>query len=614
MSSLTWSAHSVPTGGPQVQDQLSDWLSGDGTDFLAQRAKVPVTPLWYHAVEDGGDPKGSAITAPDPLQPYRSLVPLPLTEQQFPTPQVAGSAAMAPVGPQPDVLVLVIDNAISLTQERFRLAMDQTRVQAAWIMDADWADARVPFGRLWQKPEIDSVLAAHKDDHDAVLRELGQGPSQVPALPLNWVNTAHGTQIADLAAGYAMGDPEGSRVGLLTVQLPQMVYWDACGATLGFFAVTGLERMLELARTHYPGVPVVTTFSYSITGGPHDGSHYVEAQFDAVIDAHLAAGGAAVFPLIPAGNSYDDQRHARAPIASGTTLAWRLPPGDRSTNVLEIWVPEGETAHVTVTAPDGQTFKRKTGIWALKRSGQVIGRLAFEAANGGGQRRILLVLAPTDTLALTGRVPAPSGLWTVKVEGTSLRRFRAWIHRDDQDFGFAPAEPQSYFQEAAYEAHLRHRRPGRRETTVPDRDLSPIRRSGSLSGFAGGLRSLTVAGAFARDGMLVRYSSAADYSSGFTRPAPMLSAASDVSRFKPGLTSAGNRSGGRRWRSGTSAAVPVVARWITRQLLAGLSASAVVEASPAQIGGDPDLAQAVFERQGLGHLHALPLPGINGMR
>jgi hypothetical protein len=614
MSNLSWGAYAVPPGAPQVQDQLTDWLSGEGFDFLTQRSKSPVPPLWCHAVEEGGDPKGSAITAPDPATNYRSLVPLPLTTTQFPTPSVAATPALAPVGDLPDVLVLVVDNAISLSQERFRLVFDQTRVQAAWIMDADWSDARVPFGRLWQKPDIDSVLAKHADDHDAILREMGQGPSQVPALPLNWANTAHGTQIADLAAGYAMGDPEGAKVGLLTVQLPQMVYWDACGATLGFFAVTGLDWMLALARAHYPGVPIVTTFSYSITGGPHDGSHYVESQLDAVIDAHLAAGGAPAFPLVPAGNSYDDQRHARAPIAASAVLDWRLPPGDRSSNILEIWVPEGESVQITVTAPDGKTFKRKTGIWSLKRAGEVIGRLAFEAPNGGGQRRILLILAPTDTLALTGRKPAPSGLWKIKIKGSSAQRFRAWIHRDDQDFGFAPAEPQSYFQDAAYEAHLRHRRPSRRETTVPDRDLSPIKRSGSLSGFSGGQRSLTVAGAFGRDGSLVRYSSAGDYSEGFTRPAPMLSAVSDVSGVKPGLTSAGNRSGGRRWRSGTSAAVPVVARWITRQLLAGLSASAVVEASAAHFGSDPDMAHAVFERQGLGHLHSQPLPGVNVLR
>lgn len=614
MSPLAWSAHSVPSGTPTVVDQLTDWLSGEGFDFLAKRAKVPVPALWYHAVEKTGDPRGFATTAPDPAETYRSLTPLPMTAAEFPSPIAPPIPASAPSGPVPDVLVLVIDNAISLAHERFRADTGQSRVQAGWIMDADWSDARVPFGRLWQKAEIDPLLATHGDDFDAILRAMGQGPSQVPALPLSWANTAHGTQIADLAAGYAMDDPDGAKVGMLTVQLPQMVYWDACGSALGFFAISGLDWMLEFARTHFPGVPVVTTFSYSITGGPHDGSHYIEDQLDAVIDAHLTAGGAPVFPLIPAGNSYDDQRHARAPIASGVTLDWRLPPGDRSTNVLEIWIPDTEKAEITVTAPDGTSFKRKTGIWSLKRGGDVIGRLAFEKPNGGGQKRILLVLAPTDTMTVAARVQAPSGVWKIKIDGTSPRRFRAWIHRDDQDFGFAPAEPQSYFEEAEYEARMRHRPPGRRETTVPDRNLSPIKRSGSVSGFSGGRRSLTVAGAFGRDSRLVRYSSAADYSEGFTRPAPMLSAVSDVSGMKPGLTSAGNRSGGRRWRSGTSAAVPVVARWITRQLLAGMSASAVVQASAAHFGSDPDLAAAVFEREGLGHLHSHPLPGINGRR
>lgn len=622
MSALSWVAQAAAAGQPAIRDQLTAWLCTHGLDFLTHKQKRAAAPEWWFAVEQGGPARGGPVHGLDPAADYRMAVPLPLTGAQFPTPLAAEAPDLPVSGDAPDVLVLVIDNAISLAHERFRASADSTRVQAAWMMDADWQDGRVPFGRFWQKSEIDSEIVTHGDDFDALLRAFGQSPSQAPGLPLAWGNTAHGTQIADLAAGYAPDDADGARVGLMAVQLPAMVYWDAVGATVGYFAIAGLRRMLAHARTQFPGVPVVVTFAYSITGGPHDGTHYVEAQLDEAVDEHLAAGGAQVFPVIPAGNSYDDQRHARGPLDAATDLTWRLPPGDRSTNVVEIWVPDAADTSLQVTAPDGSQFSANAGIWDLQRNGDVIGRLAFEEGTGTGQRRILLILGPTDTTtvrdALTGlpkqRAALPHGAWQLQVSGSTPGTFRAWIHRDDQDFGFQPFEPQSRFEDAAYEAHQRHRAKSAPGTTVPDGEVSPIKRSGSVSGFAGSRRALTIAGARARDRRLSKYSSAADYSDGIGHIAPLISAVSDVSLFKPGLTSAGNRSGGKRWRSGTSAAVPVVARWLCRQLLQGGVADVVTGAAAGHFSLDPDLAEALFERHGLGHLDSTPLPGINPMR
>ncbi|UWQ90554.1 hypothetical protein K3727_17575 [Rhodobacteraceae bacterium M382] len=625
MTTLTWQARPVPrsaAGHPQIRHRLAEWLCGDGLDFLMHKQKHAAAPEWWFAVREGGPTLGAAEHGLDPDQTYRLAAPLPLGQAQFPVPVAAQAPDLPMAGAQPEVLVLVIDNAISLGHERFRSGPASSRIHAAWIMDAEWQDGRVPFGRMWQKSEIDAQLTTHGDDFDALLRSFGQAPSQAPGLPLAWGNTAHGTQIADLAAGYAAGDPDGAAVGIMAVQLPSMVYWDAVGATVGFFAIQGLRRMLAHARTQFPGVPVVVTFAYSITGGPHDGTHYVESQLDAAVEAHLAEGGAPVFPIIPAGNSYDDQRHARGQLDVGTDLSWRLPPGDRSSNVLEIWVPDGADPTVAITLPDGSAFSADAGIWDLQRDGDVIGRLAFEDSFGTGQRRILLILAPTDTTvvrdATTGvakhRAPAPAGAWGLRISGSTPQTVRAWIHRDDQDFGFQPFEPQSYLEDAAYEALRRHRPKGQGETTVPDGDVSPIKRSGTISGFAGSRRALTVAGARARDRRLSKYSSAADYSGGIGHIAPLVSAVSDVSIVKPGLTSASNRSGGKRWRSGTSAAVPVVARWLSRQLRSGGLPSVMTEAAEGHFSLDPDLVQALFERQGLGHLNSFPLPGINPMR
>ena len=665
---------------PFVKDVLCRWALGPGLPSLLRQQKFP-TPITHFVAVGGkvsradGSPlftdgkllsTDSVTTLLSPLAPASQvaesdkldfLMPAPLTGDQIVESETARRESKTKIDSEridpsnrrrPKALLLVIDNSISLAHPNFRIGQDKSRIEAAWMMDAiprtgQDPDAEAPFGRFWQRGQIEQKLAEHGDDFDALLRAFGQDPAASPALPLGFANTAHGTQIADLAAGIGPldDDLDPEEVRLLTVQLPSLVYWDTAGAMLGFFAIAGLKRMLDYAYStpDLRDVPIVVAFSYAITGGPHDGSHYIERLIAEVIDAHRKRGGARVYPLLPAGNSYDDRRHARGKLVDGHTLTWQIPPGDRSPNFLEIWVPmdAGEVT-VTLTAPDGADIAADGGTADLKSGDTTIARIDHEGGFAGDLRRILVVVGPTttETLFNPGELPdpistlgqpfratfgdpldgvrSPPGAWKVTIYGTSEEVFRAWIHRDDFATGFMGQEPQSYLIDPIYEDKLDERPPGTQSTTVPDDADSRVKRSGTLSGIAGGRRTLVVGAHRARDGILARYSAAADYGPPMSKLAPAMTAPADTSVIRPGLIAAGNRSGGKRARSGTSAGVPIIARWLLRQICGGNT----VHLPPFDLCGVPPLpdwpGKAELERSGTGPLRLRPLPGVNTMR
>ncbi|MEL6167843.1 MAG: hypothetical protein AAFR35_04080 [Pseudomonadota bacterium] len=651
---MSWQA--TVHGPLRILDPVSGWFFNGRRQAALNRRFTSLRPITHYIVAGGANdgtsgtemfagasimPTEAAIdTLPAPsdgsLRPeaeFAFLMPIPLGPDEIGTAAAADLAAdaLTPAPRQPKAIVLVVDNAISVGHERFRKADGTSRVEGHWVMDARHGTGDpVPFGRFFDKAAIDGLISEHGDDVDGVLAAMGQAPAETMALPIAWSNTAHGTQIADLAAGLSPDDAKANDIALLTAQLPTLVYWAGTGDTMGYFVIAALQQMLRYARARFPGVPVVATLSYSIAGGPHNGTHYIERAMDRVLDDHAMADGAGpVIPILPAGNTYDGQRHARARIDAGTELLWRILPGDRSPNVLEIWVPSDAAATVEVTTPSGASTVADTAGKDLIHNGETVARAIDEGLAYGDLRRISVIVGPTDTAGFVASDPvpgedrsgldpalgfaaAPVGTWRVTISGSDPRLFQAWIHRDDQDFGFQAVEPQSYLDDPIYEAQLKNRPAGQPETTVPDLDTCMIKRSGSLSGMAGSRSTWIVAAARMRDGRLAKYSSAANYAQGIRKFAPLLSTAADVSIVRPGQLAASNRYGTRRWRSGTSAAVPVLARQLAMKIADGADAAAL--AANPEAAARPDSLVAVLERDGYGYLATQPIAGANAFR
>ncbi|MEO1688474.1 MAG: hypothetical protein AAFU61_11275, partial [Pseudomonadota bacterium] len=184
-------------------------------------------------------------------------------------------------------------------------------------------------------------------------------------------------------------------------------------------------------------------------------------------------------------------------------------------------------------------------------------------------QRLVLAVAPTDASAASSpRLPAPCGVWRVRVSASlpDNGAILAWIQREDQTVGLVQRGRPSYFEDPAYARFDALGRPGQ-----DDAPTATVRRHGTINGAAEG-RQAVVAGAYRlSDGRPTDYSAASDPTDHFgattqaggrkkrVRPAVLMPV--DRSRALPGLLTATQTGGGGRL-SGTSAAAPLAARWL----------------------------------------------------
>lgn len=505
------------------------------------------------------------------------------------------------IDPAKAVIVAAIDDAINIVHERFRLPGGGTRIDFAWHQDGRARETTdPPFGREWTRAEIDSAVEASGGDEDAALRSLQL--IDFSRLGLNPLarRATHGTHVLDLAAG---SDPRGKDAGELTnrriiaVQIPTIVTEETSGALLGLCLLAAVQYILKRARTISESlkiaVPVVINFSYAIAGGPHNGRHFVERAFDAVIEDHrrrLTEAGvrgaekAIVEVVMPAGNRHLARCHAVAKAGPGPrrtvlSLDWVIPAGDRSPNYLELWLPRAaRNVRLSVVAPSA---RRPANVKLQPEQAQVLcdedvsgpGRAQIVVAwahytrHVGGpfdflKRRVLLAIAPTD-IPGSDRRPSPAGTWevTLRADIAAGEQLDAWIQRDEPPLGYRSRGQQSYFEDPLYE-----RFDEKGDLKDEDNDHSTVQRRGSLSAIATSERFVVVGGYRFRNGYPAFYSA----SSGKGMRMPDAMAVVDTSRHLGGILAAGTRSGSRVAINGTSIAAPQVARWLADRL-AGLS-------------------------------------------
>lgn len=494
------------------------------------------------------------------------------------------------IDPARAVIIGCIDDGINIAHDRFRIENPDgsfsSRVDFAWIQDGKAiAKKRKPaFGREWSRQEIEEAINAPASDEEAILTRLQLIDFTTPGKRSLARRLTYGTGVLDLATGAASRDAAADAVNqrIVSVQLPALVTMETSGALLNLFLLAGLQYILERARLISKEIspdaqlPVVINFSFGIAGGPHDGQHFIERAFEALIEDHKSHEfGGDVHAVIPSGNLFLTRGHAAVTSTSAgeptaLPLPWRVQPDDHTSTYLEIWLPEGTDApqdlEVTVQAPgQAQAVTVLAGgsscepmILEDPETGAVIARLTLDQPTVPGRWRVLLALAATASTDPSVAV-APSGIWQVEVsasipEGLTIE---AWIQRDNAPVGYTTPARQSWFDDAAYERY------GDEGDWQLEDNASPIRRFGTFNGIAT-RDGLVVIGAYQhRDNRQSLYSSAAD---GSAMRNPDASAIADTSCQLTGILAAGARSGSAFALSGTSVATPHVTRWIAGEI------------------------------------------------
>jgi hypothetical protein len=214
-----------------------------------------------------------------------------------------------------------------VAHDRFRIENEDgsfaSRVDFAWIQDGEAVAAkRKPaFGREWLRQEIEEAINASNGDEETVLTRLQLVDFTSPGSRSLARRLTHGTGVLDIATGTASGDGAADAVNqrIVSVQLPALVTMETSGALLNLFLLAGLHYILERARLISKHVspaaplPVIINFSFGIAGGPHDGRHFIERAFQALIEDHKDSKfGGDVHVVIPSGNLFLTRGHAAA--------------------------------------------------------------------------------------------------------------------------------------------------------------------------------------------------------------------------------------------------------------------------------------------------------------
>lgn len=502
----------------------------------------------------------------------------------------AGFPPAAPIGlPDDAVVMAVIDDGIGLSHDLFRGNPLSSRIEYAAIMGAraqPGGSGTTCLGRSFDRQEIDRLLhdctSGGLVDEDLFQTRTGQveyGRNIFSAVALR---RSHGTHTMGLAAGWPMDDAPGNRP-ILCAELPWMAVGDVSGTDLLPHICLALQMLLNQAgRFRRQGhgkdrAPVVINLSYGNTSGPHDGTGLYARIFEHYVgpDGKFRRQDQTAWLTLPAGNSNEARLHAMAenPVDEKdghreTVLDLTVLPDDRTASHVEIWLPaagrgDGSRAEIRVVAPTGETWKIRAGrqrVPSVRDDARPFARLSWQPdAEGTAHGMALLAINPTASLD-PHMLLAPSGQWKISLRGAG--GFHARIRRDETLPGHHPGGRQAFFSNPCYRRFGKYGEP---RQTDPKHDHCPVRREGTISGYACG-PSPVVVGAFTRkEAGMSDYSAAGPLSFQPASPdphrqGPDLAARGDDSIFRRGVRSAGSKSGTSVRESGTSSSAPRVAR------------------------------------------------------
>ncbi|MEM5495157.1 hypothetical protein [Hoeflea sp. AS16] len=511
----------------------------------------------------------------------------------------------------PSVIMAVIDDGIPFAHANFRASDGSgTRVDYCWSQGAPSRnDGSILFGREFSKQAIDRLVEDHKGDEDAVYRQAGalSQPGR-PPMSLSRMH-AHGAHVLDTATGRWTADSD-TKVRIVAVELPSSAVWDTSGFGTDMFVLSAMHYIFDRAdriaeEYGVASLPLVINFSFGTTGGPHDGSSAIEAAIQEMIAARRRMGAPTAL-VMPSGNIFLDRTHAvlterHFDKKRSAKLTWLLPPGDRTSSFMEMWLPEGVDPSgfsFALTDPDGKLVMNRDLLLSGEanssaRPGYIETEPMAENSRDFGQFsidkyrnhrwRIMIALAPTE---FDGdrkvRQPAKAGKWTielVKKSGTPLPSItddaghadkvaggiQCFIQRDIQYGSGNTGAVQSYFLDPLNIPYNKWGGPMVTDS-VSSGGMAFVRRFGSLNGMATGDATLVAGGFNELTGMAALYSSAGALrydATGFPKQIGKqvtVSAVTERSPALPGVVAAGTRSGIMFSMNGTSVAAPLISR------------------------------------------------------
>ena len=501
------------------------------------------------------------------------------------------------------VITGVIDDVMGLANERFRRSPTATRIERFWMqgMPAITGGAAVIGGEI-DRAGLDAVLQASSEEIGVYDRLVANGVyviaraprGEVGLTPYDLLNArpfafaqTHGTQVLDLAAGWPMGDAPLDRP-IMAVQLPQLATLETWGARLDLFVLLGLQRLIHWADRWVEGgvtkrAPLVVNISYGILAGPKDGSGLIEAEIARLVAARNAEGVPTAV-VLPAGNGFRDNCHARMTLPAGTAdeVTLRLQPDDQSVSFVEIWLTGHQRLRLAITPPQGTRFDRlilpaDTAFdWQGRLGGGLVQTMArvyvrpYPPLTGAtmGRTRVTIAFLPSQNHEVPHQV-VPAGAYVLRLtnEGRAPLDAHLETQRDETPSSFPSWGRQAYLDHAAAYGWDR-------QVAGYGAPAGPIARAGTLSAYATaqGPGVLVVGAAFDRDnlGRAARYSAAGPNPG---RARPDMAAVAEESQAHPGVLAAATLSGGVTRFSGTSAAAPQ----ITRALVAALAANPALD-------------------------------------
>jgi subtilisin family serine protease len=318
------------------------------------------------------------------------------------------------------VIVGIIDSGIDFTHECFREAGGTSRIAAIWDQNLapagnESSPSGFPFGVEYTKSDIDAALAV-SDPFSVVRHRDGD------------IGSGHGTHVAGIAAGDGSvegnGQPAFTFVGMAPEATILMVANRSEGAALGDSASTLDAVAYIFDKASSLRKPVVINQSQGDNLGPHDGTSLLERG----IDNLLGQPGRSM--VKSAGNAGSDRIHASGTVSSGQTetVQFEVPPGDFTTDALDIWYPGADRFDITILAPDGNSTDvvnpDTTATFDLPNGNRVFVDSVLNDPNNN-DNRIFIQLLPGSSSVVQ------QGTWAFTLDGTSVGngRFDAWIQR-----------------------------------------------------------------------------------------------------------------------------------------------------------------------------------------
>lgn len=514
---------------------------------------------------------------------------------------------------KPSAIIAVIDDGIPFANRAFLRGDGGTRISHVWLQSAA-AQARsgVPFGRELCNGDIDQLRRDFGTDEPRLYRTAGAVDADIDELGSYMTRHAtHGAHIMGLAAGhlpYLADAALPDDVAIIAVQLPNTIAWDTSGFGKEMYMLSALHYVFNRAHAiaqHFSGprqggggqvneIPLVVNFSYGWSASRHDGQSEMAIALQQMLDSRKKRQPQTAI-VMPSGNTFMNAMHGVIDadmLADGSyEFGWHLPPDDRTSSYLELWLdpaitPDDISLHITPpagTPPLGNDSIEFVPDTSLSNSGdpcryvdlfcngQLIGQLSVDK-HRNSRWRALVALVPTQyTNGDTRR--AASGTWTITLAARNSAQLptgtvaQVWLQRDDDPAELGSGGRQSRLVDFASNGSIRKLH---HPLKSYDGNLGFVRGYGALNGVATSADVTRVAGYVAGCERPANYSGAGVLHASSPWGAQVtLTAASEDSLAHIGTRSCGVYSGSVMRLIGTSAASPTAARLMVKNAAQG---------------------------------------------